>query len=42
MNLKKISGLRINKEKTNFVWMGKEKDKPKVTLFGNLVQKLRF
>ena len=38
----KISGLRINKEKTNFVWMGKENDKPKVTLFGYLVQKLRF
>ena len=33
----KISGLRINKEKTNFVWLGKEKDKPKVPLFGNLV-----
>ena len=38
----KISGLRINKEKTNFVWMGKEKDKPKVTLFGNLVQKIKI
>ena len=25
-----------------FVWMGKEKDKPKVTLFGHLVQKIKI
>ena len=34
-----ISGLRINKENTNFVWLGKEKDKPKV---GNLVQEIKI
>ena len=38
----KISGLRINKEKTNFVWLGKEKDKPKVPLFGNLVHEIKI
>ena len=38
----KISGLRINKEKTNFVWLGKKKDKPKVPLFGNLVHEIKI
>ena len=38
----KISGLRINKEKKNFVWLGKEKDKPKVPLFGNLVHEIKI
>ena len=35
-------GLRINKEKTNFVWLGKEKDKPKVPLFGNLAHEIKI
>ena len=38
----KISGLRIDKGKTNFVWLIKEKDKPKVPLFGNLVQEIKI
>ena len=38
----KISGLRMNKEKTYFVWMGKEKDKPDLPLFGKLAQKVKI
>ena len=37
-----ISGLKINKGKTNFVWLGKEKNKPNVPLFGNLVQEIKI
>ena len=33
----KISGLKVNKEKTNFVWLGKETEILGVQLFGNLV-----
>ena len=39
----KISGLRINKEKSKFCVAGyKEKDKPKVPLFGNLVHEIQI
>ena len=41
-NFGKISGLKINKGKTNFLWMGKICDKPDVPLFGNLVQKVKI
>ena len=38
----KISGLRMNKGKTYFVWMGKENEKPNISLFGNLVNKVKI
>ena len=38
----KISGLRVNKGKTNFLWMGKETDRPDIPLFGNLVQEVKI
>ena len=38
----KISGLRVNKGKTNFLWMGKETDRPDIPLFGNLVQEVKM
>ena len=38
----KISGLKINKGKTNFVWMGKESEQPEVPIFGNLVQEIKI
>ena len=38
----KISGLKINKGKTNFVWMGKEEDKPDILLFGKLVKEVKI
>ena len=38
----KISGLRLNKGKTYFVWMGKEQDNPQISLFGKLVQQVKI
>jgi len=38
----KISGLRINKGKTYFVWLGEEKDKPEIPLFGKLVKEVKI
>ena len=39
---KNISGLKVNKGKTNFLWMGKDSDKPDIALFGNLVQEVKI
>ena len=41
-NFGKISGLKINKGETNFLWMGKICDKPDIPLFGNLVQEVKI
>ena len=38
----KISGLKINKGKTNFLWLGEEKGRPEIHLFGNLVQEIKI
>ena len=38
----KTSGLKINKGKTNFLWMGKNCDRPDILLFGNLVQEVKI
>ena len=38
----KISGLKINKGKTNFVWLGKEEDQPRTRLFGKLVKEVKI
>ena len=38
----KISGLKVNKGKTNFLWMGKNCDRPDIALFGNLVQEVKI
>ena len=39
---RKVSGLKINKGKTNFLWMGKDNDRPQIPLFGNLVQQVKI
>ena len=38
----KISGLKMNKGKTYFVWMGKENENPVIPLFGKLVQQVKI
>ena len=38
----KISGLKVNKEKTHFVWLGKEADMIEVQLFGSLVEEVKI
>ena len=38
----KISGLKMNKEKTYFVWMGRDNEKPDIPLFGKLVQQVKI
>ena len=38
----KISGLKVNKEKTNFVWLGKETEISGVQLFGNVVEEVKI
>ena len=38
----KISGLKVNKEKTNFVWLGKETEISGVQLFGNFVEEVKI
>ena len=38
----KISGLRVNKEKTNFMWMGNEFEMPGIPTFGNLVNEVKI
>ena len=38
----KVSGLKVNKGKTNFLWMGKDSDRPQIPLFGNLVQQIKI
>ena len=38
----KISGLKINKGKTNFLWLGEEKSIPDINLFGNFVQEIKI
>ena len=38
----KVSGLKVNKGKTNFVWMGRENERPEVPMFGNLVQEVKI
>ena len=38
----KISGLKINKGKTNFMWLGKEEDQPRTRLFGKLVKEVKI
>ena len=38
----KISGLKVNKEKTNFVWLGKETERSEIQLFGNLVEEVKI
>ena len=38
----KISGLKVNKDKTNFVWLGKETEISGVQLFGNLVEEVKI
>ena len=38
----KISGLKINKGKTNILWMGRDNDRPQTQLFGNFVQHIKI
>ena len=38
----KISGLKVNKEKTNLVCLGKESEIPGEQLFGNLVEEVKI
>ena len=38
----KLSGLKINQGKTNFVWLGKEEDQPQFPLFGKLVKEVKI
>ena len=38
----KVSGLIVNKEKTNLLWMGRDHEKPEIPLFGNLVQEVKI
>ena len=38
----KISGLKVNKEKSNFVWLGKETEISGVQLFGNFVEEVKI
>ena len=38
----KVSGLIVNKEKTNILWMGRDHEKPEIPLFGNLVQEVKI
>ena len=38
----KVSGLKVNKEKTNFIWMGKDTEKPNVPIFGNWVKEVKI
>ena len=40
--LRKVSGLKINKAKTNFLWMGKDSQSPQFSLFGNLVTEVKI
>ena len=41
-DFEKISGLKVNKEKTHFVWLGKETEIPGTTSFGNLVMEVKI
>ena len=38
----KISGLKMNKGKTYFVWMGRDNENPEIPLFGKLVQHVKI
>ena len=38
----KVSGLKVNKGKTNFIWMGKDTEKPNVPIFGNWVKEVKI
>lgn len=38
----KVSGLKVNKGKTNFLWMGKENERPEIQLFGKLVYEVKI
>ena len=41
-DFEKVSGLKVNKEKTNFVWLGKETEISGVQLFGNFVEEVKI
>ena len=38
----KVSGLKVNKGKTNFIWMGKDTEMPNVPIFGNWVKEVKL
>ena len=41
-NFEKLSGLKLNMDKTNFMWLGEEKDRPGLPLFGHWVQHIKI
>ena len=38
----KVSGLKVNEGKTNFIWMGKDMENPNVPIFGNFVNEIKI
>ena len=42
MILKKISGLKVNNDKTNFMWLGKDNELPGPIGFGNTVHEVKI
>jgi len=41
-NFEAVSGLKVNKEKTHFIWLGKESERYGILEFGNLVQEIKI
>ena len=41
-SFEQISGLKVNKTKTHFMWMGEDENKPDGPLFGNLVKEIHI
>lgn len=41
-NFEKLSGLKINMDKTNFMWLGEESDRPGLPFFGHRVQHIKI
>ena len=37
-----VSGLKVNKDKTNFIWLGNEREKPGSILFGHSVEEIKI
>ena len=42
VDFEKISGLKVNNEKTNFLWMGCDYENPGEPTFGNLVHEIKI